>query len=92
MELIGVVNAKDIQLLSMSPSENEYMILHNSHFKVRVALSCADARLLDHEHKVLPDNVDLVILECHGVRPSVYTSSLARTTTRPHPSPLASLM
>jgi hypothetical protein len=77
MELIGVVDAKEIRLLSMIRSENEYIILQNSRFKVRVALSCADARLLDHEHKVLPDNVDLVILECSGVRPSVYRSPLA---------------
>jgi serine/threonine protein kinase len=63
MELIGVVKAKDIRLLSMIPAENEYIILHNSQFKVQVALTCDQARLLDQEHKVLPDNVDLVILE-----------------------------
>jgi hypothetical protein len=77
MELIGVVDAKGIRLLSMIPRENEYIILHNSRFKVRVALSYADARLLDEEHKVLRDNVDLVILECDGVRPSEHVSPLA---------------
>jgi hypothetical protein len=61
--LVGVTDAKDIQMFSMVPRECEFLILHNSRCKVRVALSCDQARLLDQEHKVLPDNVDLVILE-----------------------------
>jgi hypothetical protein len=77
MELIGVVDAKDIRLFSMIRKEKEYIILHNSRFKVCVALTCDQGRLLDKEHKFLPDNVDLVILECSVVRPSMYVSPLA---------------
>jgi hypothetical protein len=71
MELMGVLDAKDIRLLSMIPRENEFIILHNSRFKVQVALSCDQARLLDQEHKLLPKNVDLVILEYRQDRPSL---------------------
>ena len=63
MELVGVCDAKDIRNLSMFPTEGEYTILHNTRLKVRVALSCDEARLLDQQHKLLPDNVDLIILE-----------------------------
>jgi serine/threonine protein kinase len=63
MELVGVCDAKDISSLSMFPTEGEYTILHNTRLKVRVALSCDEARLLDEQHKLLPDNVDLIILE-----------------------------
>ena len=76
MELIGVVDAKDIRLLSMVKKENEYIILHNSWFKVSVALSCDQAQLLDHEHKLLPNNVDLVILEYQPDLPSKYEPPL----------------
>jgi hypothetical protein len=63
MELTGILNAKDIQPLSMSPTEGELVILHNTRFKVKVALSCAPARLLNARFAQIPDNVDLVILE-----------------------------
>jgi hypothetical protein len=76
MEIVGVTDATDIRHISMFPAEGEYTILHNSCLKVRIALSCADARLLDEQHKLLPDNVDLIILEqcepkaarCHVAR------------------------
>jgi hypothetical protein len=78
MELTGVVHARDIHLLSMVPDECEFIILHNSTFKVRVALSCDDASSLDQEHEVLPDNVDLVILEYqrHHLLPRLMPPSL----------------
>ena len=63
MELTGIMNAKDIQPLSMIPTEGELVILHNTRFKVKVALSCAQARLLNARFAQIPDNVDLVILE-----------------------------
>ncbi len=72
MKLIGVADAKDIRLLSMVRKENEFLILHNSRLKVQVALSCDQARILDQEHKFLPDNVDLVILEYLRDRPAMY--------------------
>jgi hypothetical protein len=63
MEITGVHNAKDIQALSMIPSEGELLILPNTDFEVKVALSCGQARLLNARYTTIPDNVDLVILE-----------------------------
>jgi hypothetical protein len=63
MEITGVHNAKDIQALSMVPSEDELLILPNTDFKVKLALSCSQARLLNARYATIPDNVDLVILE-----------------------------
>jgi hypothetical protein len=63
MEITGVHNAKDIQALSMDPSEGELLILPNTDFKVKLALSCPQARLLNARYATIPDNVDLVILE-----------------------------
>ena len=63
MEITGVHNAKDIQALSMVPSEGELLILPNTDFKVKLALSCGQARLLNARYATIPDNVDLVILE-----------------------------
>jgi hypothetical protein len=83
MDITGVQNAKDIQALSMIPSEGEILILPNTEFTVKVALSCGQARVLNAGYAAIPDNVDLVILEalppkappisaCHaGVGPSV---------------------
>ena len=63
MEITGVHNAKDIQALSMVPSEGELLILPNTDFKVKLALSCGQARLLNARYATIPDNVDLVILQ-----------------------------
>ncbi len=64
MEITGVDNAKDIQALSMVPSEGELLILPNTDFKVKLALSCGQARLLNNaRYATIPDNVDLVILD-----------------------------
>jgi hypothetical protein len=59
--LIGVRDAKDIRLLSMNPYDNEFVILHNSRFKVQVALSCDLVNLF--VRKRIDENIDLVILE-----------------------------
>jgi hypothetical protein len=47
----------------MVPSEGELLILPNTDFKVKLALSCGQARLLNARYANIPDNVDLVILE-----------------------------
>jgi hypothetical protein len=44
MEITGVHNAKDIQALSMVPSEGELLIHPNTDFKVKLALSCDQAQ------------------------------------------------
>ena len=63
MEIIGIHNAKDIQALSMIPSEGELLIPPNTEFKVSLSISCHQARLLNARYATIPDNVDLVILE-----------------------------
>jgi serine/threonine protein kinase len=63
MVITGIRNSKDIQPLSMIPSEGELLILPNTEFKVKLALSCNEARLLNESYAKIPDNVDLVILE-----------------------------
>ncbi len=63
MEITGLYNLKDIQALSMIPSEGELLILPNTEFKVKLALSYDQARLLNSRYATIPDNVDLVILE-----------------------------
>ncbi len=56
----------------MIPSEGELLILPNTEFKVKIALSCDQTRLLNARYAAIPDNVDLVILEdalpstCHS--------------------------
>ncbi len=40
MDITGVYNAKDIQALSMIPSEGEILILPNTEFTVKLALIC----------------------------------------------------
>jgi hypothetical protein len=63
MDITGVHNAKDIQSFSMIPREGEILILPNTEFSVKLALSCGQARLLNARYATIPDNVDLVILE-----------------------------
>jgi hypothetical protein len=63
MDITGVHNAKDIQALSMIPFEGEILILPNTEFTVKLALSCGQARLLNARYAAIPDNVDLVIME-----------------------------
>ena len=46
-EITDVDNAKDIQALSRVPSEGEILILPNADLKVKLALSCGQARLLN---------------------------------------------
>jgi serine/threonine protein kinase len=71
MEISGLLNAKDIRALSMIPEE-ELLILPNTEFKVKFALSCDEARLLNARYATIPNNVDLVILEAAPPRqPSV---------------------
>jgi hypothetical protein len=83
---ISCHNAKDIQELSMIPPEGELLFPPNIEFKVKLALSCNDARLLNARYAAIPDNVDLVILEAaphlprptgHLVVPVVHTGSAA---------------
>jgi hypothetical protein len=68
---ISLHNAKDIQELSMIPSECELLCLPNTEFKVKLALSCDEARYFNERFQkdVLPENVDLVILEAAPPRP-----------------------
>jgi serine/threonine protein kinase len=63
MEITGLCNAKDIRALSMIPSEGELLILPNTEFKVKLALSCDQAQALNERYAAIPNNVDLVILE-----------------------------
>jgi hypothetical protein len=63
MEITGGCSAKDIQALSMCPYEGEILILPNTEFKVKLALTCERARLLNARYAMIPNNVDLVILE-----------------------------
>ncbi len=62
-EQSGVRNAKDIQELSMLPSEGELLILPNTDFKVKLALSCDQARMLNVRCMTIPDHMGLVIPE-----------------------------
>jgi hypothetical protein len=63
MEISGVCNAIDIKALSMLQHEDEILILPNSEFTVQLALSCAEARMLNARYATIPNNVDLVIME-----------------------------
>ena len=63
VEITQLCNAKDIRALSMIPSEGELLILPNTEFKVKLALSCDQAQALNERYATIPDNVDLVILE-----------------------------
>jgi hypothetical protein len=47
----------------MIPSEGELLILPNTEFKIKLALSCDQAQALNERYATIPDNVDLVILE-----------------------------
>jgi hypothetical protein len=62
----------------MNPSEAELLILPNTEFKVKLALSCDQARLLNAGYAAIPDNVDLVILEAA-------LPSTCHSHSRPHP-------
>ncbi len=76
MEITRVCNAKDIRALSMIPAEGELLILPNTKFKVKLALSCDQAQALNERYATIPDNVDLVILEAApATRPGVIHSS-----------------
>ena len=66
---ISCHNAKDIQALSMIPSEGELLIPPNTEFKVSLSISCHPARLLNARYAMIPDNVDLVILEAKPIAP-----------------------
>jgi serine/threonine protein kinase len=68
MEITRVCNAKDIRALSMIPAEGELLILPNTEFKVKLALSCDQAQALNERYATIPDNVDLVILEAASAR------------------------
>ena len=68
MDITGVHNAKDIKSLSIMPKEGEILILPNTEFTVKVALSCGQARVLNAGYAAIPDNVDLVILEALPLR------------------------
>jgi hypothetical protein len=59
----GVDNARDIQALSMVPSEGELLILPNTDFKVKLALSCGQARLLNARYATIPDHMGIMIPE-----------------------------
>ena len=47
----------------MIPSEGELLILPNTDFKVKLALSCGHTQLLNATYATIPDNTGLVILE-----------------------------
>ncbi len=66
MEITRVRNAKDIRALSMIPAEGELLILPNTEFKVKLALSCDQAQALNERYATIPNNVDLVIIERKG--------------------------
>ena len=78
MEITGVCSAKDIRALSMVPHEGEILIRPNSEFKVKLALSCEKARLLNARYAAIPNNVDLVILEAAPPRAPPISASHAR--------------
>jgi len=61
MEL-RVKNAKEIEVFSAVPGEQERLIPQNTCFRVLQAFSAADVRLLEAFGK-LPPNVDLVVVE-----------------------------
>ena len=92
MEITGVLNAKDIRALSMIPAEDELLILPNTEFKVKFALSCDEARLLNARYASIPDNVDLVILEAAPPRPPAISALQLQSSKHdsrrraPHPS------
>jgi serine/threonine protein kinase len=61
MEL-RVQNAKEIEVFSAVPEEQERLIPQNTCFRVLQAFSAADVRLLEN-FGTLPPNVDLVVVE-----------------------------
>ena len=61
MEISCIYNAKDIQELSTMTPEGNLLFLPNTEFKVKLALSSSDARLLNARYAAIPDNVDLTI-------------------------------
>jgi hypothetical protein len=63
IELTCVHNAKDIQELSLNPTEGEVLVPLNTEFKIKLTLSSDDTRKLKARHAAIPDGVDLVILE-----------------------------
>ncbi len=75
MEITRVCNAKDIRALSMIPAEGELLILPNTQFKVKLALSCDQAQALNERYATIPDNLDLVILEAAPARPPGFSHS-----------------
>jgi hypothetical protein len=68
VEITRVCNAKDIRALSMNPADDELLILPNTEFKVKLALSCDQAQALNERYATIPDKVDLVILEAAPAR------------------------
>ena len=69
-------SAKVIQALSKCPYEGEILILLDTEFKVKLALTCERARLLNARYAMIPNSVDLVILE--AAPPSVPLTSFCR--------------
>ena len=61
MEL-RVKNAKEVETFSAVPGEQERIIPHNTCFRVLLAVSAADVKLLK-DFGTLPPNVDLVVVE-----------------------------
>jgi hypothetical protein len=81
----GVDYAKDIQALSMVPSEGELLILPNADLKVKLALSCGQTRLINARYATIPDHMGLVIAEA---APPDASSSRLRHAQPAHRSPL----
>ncbi len=59
----GVTDARSLEPFSLAPKRKEFLLPYTSKFKVIVALSCDQARLLA-SFGDLPLNVDLVVLKC----------------------------
>ena len=59
---LHVKNAKEIDAFSAVPGEQERIIPHNTCFRVLLAVSAADVKLLK-DFGTLPPNVDLVVVE-----------------------------
>jgi hypothetical protein len=91
MEISCIQNAKDMQELGMIPPEGNLLFLPNTEFKVKLALSCSDARLLNARYAAIPDNADLAILEAAFPLPSPTAFPLPSPTAFPLPSPTAHL-
>ena len=58
---LHVKNAKEIDAFSAVPGEQERIIPHNTCFRVLLAVSAADVKLLK-DFGTLPPNVDLVVV------------------------------